>query len=218
MPSKSPSPLATINYDPNTLNTSVAAYSPPTDKDFAVSTPPIPGSVDLDTLVRVGFYDTKAGLSTWSGTVTHASSFNPKHQHQLSLSLYPDGELMSVSFNAFAENIDPREERRRQKREERQRKREEEAIAKGKEPMSKAGRAAKKKNEKKREQPMVEVVKMKPAPLPILNKPVQIDANTGKVPEPEQKTFLQKYWWAIAIFLVLQLVAGVGGGGDSGGK
>ncbi|PNS13758.1 hypothetical protein CAC42_3251 [Sphaceloma murrayae] len=58
----------------------------------------------------------------------------------------------------------------------------------------------------------VEVVQQKPGPVPALNRPVVLRAD-GKVEgaEPE-KTFLQKYWWAIGIFLVIQLVSG--GGGD----
>lgn len=212
----SPSPLATVNYDPISLNTSVAAYTPP--KDLPLTPPPNPGTLDLDGLVRIGLYDSKAGASSWNGTITHASSFNPKHQHQLSLVLTSSGQPLSVSFAAFAENIDPREERRRQKREERQRRREEEAKAKGKEPKSKAGRASAKKKEesRKKEQPLVEVTKQREGPLPVLNKPVQLNSE-GRVEQKDEKTFLQKYWWAIAIFLVLQLLT-AGGGGEGGGK
>lgn len=214
----SPAPLATINYDPSSLNSSVAAYTPP--KDLPLTPPPTPGSLDQNSLVRVGLYDPKAGTSSWRGTVTHASSFNPKHQHQLSLTLDSSGSPFSVSFTAFAEQIDEREERRRQKREERQRRREAEAKAKGKEPKSRAGRAsaAKKKDTAKREQPLVEIVPMREGPLPVLNRNVVVGSD-GKVEGGEQeKTFLQKYWWAIAIFLVLQLVAAGGGGEGGGGK
>jgi len=60
----------------------------------------------------------------------------------------------------------------------------------------------------------VEVVKMVVGPSPVLNRPVVLNAE-GKVdtgtPE-DQRSFLQKYWWAIAIFLLVQLVIGGGGG------
>ncbi|KAH7045819.1 hypothetical protein B0J12DRAFT_141963 [Macrophomina phaseolina] len=55
----------------------------------------------------------------------------------------------------------------------------------------------------------VRVEKAQPGPAPVLNKPVVLD-ESGKLAgqgEPE-KTFLQKYWWAIALFVVLQLFAG----------
>ncbi|KAF2738168.1 hypothetical protein EJ04DRAFT_509836 [Polyplosphaeria fusca] len=59
----------------------------------------------------------------------------------------------------------------------------------------------------------VEVVKRGIGPTPALNKPVVLNAD-GKVEGKEQeKTFLQKYWWAIALFLAVQLLAGGGGEG-----
>nr|OQO30661.1 hypothetical protein B0A51_01547 [Rachicladosporium sp. CCFEE 5018] len=52
----------------------------------------------------------------------------------------------------------------------------------------------------------VEVVPMRAGPAVHMNKPVVLDAE-GKLADKEpEKTFLQKYWWAIGIFLVLQLV------------
>ena len=117
-----------------------------------------------------------------------------------------------MSFHAFTSPLDPREERRRQKREERAKKREEEAIAAGKVPKSKAGRS-KKKDEKGREQPIVEITMAKQGKRPVLNTPVVVNEQ-GQVEGKEEKTFLQKYWWAIAIFLVMQLVAGGAGGGE----
>ncbi|KAF2760918.1 hypothetical protein EJ05DRAFT_497488 [Pseudovirgaria hyperparasitica] len=60
---------------------------------------------------------------------------------------------------------------------------------------------------------LVEVVKKGVGPQVHFNKPVVLNKE-GKVEgkEPE-KSFIQKYWWAIALFLLIQLVAG-GGGGD----
>jgi hypothetical protein len=56
----------------------------------------------------------------------------------------------------------------------------------------------------------VEIKKRNVGPKPILNKPIVLNAEgklEGKEPE---KSFLQKYWWALALFLVVQLVAGGG--------
>ncbi|RDI88966.1 hypothetical protein Vi05172_g1000 [Venturia inaequalis] len=59
---------------------------------------------------------------------------------------------------------------------------------------------------------LVEVMPIQPGPRPTLNKPIVLDEE-GKIATPETadtKSFLQKYWWAIALFLVLQVVAGGG--------
>ncbi|RMZ71600.1 cyclin-dependent kinase regulator pho80 [Pyrenophora seminiperda CCB06] len=57
----------------------------------------------------------------------------------------------------------------------------------------------------------VEIVKKNDGPKPVLNKPIVLNAD-GKIDGKEvEKTFLQKYWWALALFLVVQLVAGGGG-------
>ncbi|GAB7330005.1 hypothetical protein MBLNU13_g01699t1 [Cladosporium sp. NU13] len=57
----------------------------------------------------------------------------------------------------------------------------------------------------------VEVVPMKPASTIHLNKPVVLNADGKLAGQPEEKTFLQKYWWAIGLFLVFQLAMGGGG-------
>ncbi|KAF9739849.1 hypothetical protein PMIN06_004869 [Paraphaeosphaeria minitans] len=57
----------------------------------------------------------------------------------------------------------------------------------------------------------VEIVRREVGPKPVLNKPVVLNAE-GRIDSKEpEKTFIQKYWWMIAIFLVVQLVAGGGG-------
>ncbi|KAF1953640.1 hypothetical protein CC80DRAFT_142919 [Byssothecium circinans] len=54
----------------------------------------------------------------------------------------------------------------------------------------------------------VEVVKKGAGPKPVLNKPVVLNAE-GKIESKEpEKSFLQKYWWAIGLFLLVQVVAG----------
>ncbi|KAK5736739.1 hypothetical protein LTR17_007244 [Elasticomyces elasticus] len=52
----------------------------------------------------------------------------------------------------------------------------------------------------------VELLKIRPGPTPHLNKPVVVNPD-GSVPAKEpEKSFLQKYWWAIAGFMLLQVV------------
>jgi len=69
-----------------------------------------------------------------------------------------------------------------------------------------------KKADKKDEQLLVEVDRQTPGPQPHLNKPVVLNPE-GKVEgEEPEKTFLQKYWWAIGLFIVVQVV--MSGGGD----
>ena len=58
----------------------------------------------------------------------------------------------------------------------------------------------------------VEVVRQTPGPQPHLSKPVVVNPE-GKVEEGEpEKSFLQKYWWVVGLFLLMQVV--MGGGGD----
>ncbi|KAF2748073.1 hypothetical protein M011DRAFT_476702 [Sporormia fimetaria CBS 119925] len=56
----------------------------------------------------------------------------------------------------------------------------------------------------------VVIAKRGAGPQPALNKPVVLNAEgkmDGKEPE---KTFLQKYWWMIGLFFLIQIVAGGG--------
>ncbi|KAF2019733.1 hypothetical protein BU24DRAFT_489633 [Aaosphaeria arxii CBS 175.79] len=56
----------------------------------------------------------------------------------------------------------------------------------------------------------IEIVKRAAGPAPALNKPIVLNAD-GKIGEKEpEKTFLQKYWWVVGLFVVVQLVAGGG--------
>ncbi|KAF2860272.1 hypothetical protein K470DRAFT_217410 [Piedraia hortae CBS 480.64] len=59
----------------------------------------------------------------------------------------------------------------------------------------------------------IEVIPLKPGPQPVLNTPVAVKGDGSPVDgdgKDEQKTFLQKYWWVIVGFLILQVVAGGG--------
>jgi len=63
----------------------------------------------------------------------------------------------------------------------------------------------------------VKVVEEANPPMPVLNKPVVLNEG-GFVDAPlgQEKSFLQKYWWAIAIFVVINLAAA--SGPDEGSK
>ncbi|KAF2205008.1 hypothetical protein GQ43DRAFT_344654, partial [Delitschia confertaspora ATCC 74209] len=57
----------------------------------------------------------------------------------------------------------------------------------------------------------VEVVRRGAGPRPVLNKPVVLNRE-GRVEGKEvEKTFLQKYWWALLLFVAVQFLVG---GGD----
>lgn len=56
----------------------------------------------------------------------------------------------------------------------------------------------------------VEIQKKNTGPKPVLNKPIVLNAEGKLGGEEPEKTFLQKYWWAIALFLIVQLAAGGG--------
>ncbi|KAK5200745.1 hypothetical protein LTR16_005046 [Cryomyces antarcticus] len=63
-----------------------------------------------------------------------------------------------------------------------------------------------------KQEPEVEVVPVRRGPEPVLDKPVVVSED-GKVEGAvAEKTFLQKYWWALALFILVQVV--MGGGGD----
>ncbi|KAH6616656.1 hypothetical protein C7974DRAFT_416774 [Boeremia exigua] len=58
----------------------------------------------------------------------------------------------------------------------------------------------------------VEIVKRNLGPKPVLNKPIVLNAD-GKLEAKEpEKTLLQKYWWALALFVVVQLASAGGDG------
>ncbi|KAM0720568.1 hypothetical protein Q7P37_004704 [Cladosporium fusiforme] len=60
----------------------------------------------------------------------------------------------------------------------------------------------------KKDDMSVEVVPMQTGSTIHLNKPIVLNAEGKLDNKEEEKTFLQKYWWAIGLFLVFQLVMG----------
>ncbi|KAI7120851.1 hypothetical protein KC343_g18032 [Hortaea werneckii] len=54
----------------------------------------------------------------------------------------------------------------------------------------------------------VEIVPVNKGPSPALNKPIVVNQDGSMPDKVEEKSFFQKYWWAIAGFLLLQVVMG----------
>ncbi|KMP06797.1 hypothetical protein CIRG_06478 [Coccidioides immitis RMSCC 2394] len=57
----------------------------------------------------------------------------------------------------------------------------------------------------------VEIVRPTPAPTPHLNRPIVLKEDGKETEEIIEKSFIQKYWWAIPIVLFLV----IGGGGEA---
>lgn len=123
---------------------------------------PLQASLPEDDLVRVGFHDPTD--SKWRGVVTSAASFDPKYQQKLHLYLDEDNEVWHVAISTIPK------------------------------PKPTKGKMVNGKREPAQEAPqlVVEILPTVPAPSPILNKPVVLNAEgkvDGAVPE---KSLLQK--------------------------
>lgn len=123
---------------------------------------PPQGPLAVEDLVRVGFHD--PADSKWRGVVTSAASFDAKYQQKLHLHLDEDGKIWHVAISTIPK------------------------------PAPTKGQMVKGKRQPAQEAPqlVIEILPTVPAPSPILNKPVVLNAE-GKVEgkEPE-KTLLQK--------------------------
>ncbi|KAF2803766.1 uncharacterized protein BDZ99DRAFT_452848 [Mytilinidion resinicola] len=149
----SPTPLATISYDPSTASASLASYHPPT------------GAYTPSHLLRIGLFD--PATKEWKGVVTSSASFADEYLKRFTLHVDEQGEVYHVGFGTTAK------------------------IA-GSDEVE------------------IEVSTRAKGPQPSLNKPIVLNAEgklEGKEPE---KTFLQKYWWALLLFLAVQLLVGGG--------
>ncbi|KAI9717347.1 MAG: hypothetical protein M1828_007235 [Chrysothrix sp. TS-e1954] len=187
--SKSPQQLAQVSYKGDSSNATVDSYTPP------------PAPYEADNLIRVGLYDPKT--SEWRGVVTSASSFDPIYQHKLTLHVDDAvAEPYHVGFTAYAKQP-PQELAKAKRKAERSASRAARSSQAGK-PTDVPIKGAKKTDED--EQPLLVVIERPvPGPTPHLNKPVVLSPD-GKAPEAEpEKSFIQKYWWVLAAFLVLQV-------------
>jgi len=113
-------------------------------------------------LVRVGFHD--SADSKWRGVVTSAASFDPQYQQKLHLHLDEDGKVWHIAISTIPK------------------------------PAPTKGQMVNGKRQPAQEAPqlVVEILPNMPAPSPILNRPIVLNAQ-GKVEgkEPE-KSLLQK--------------------------
>ncbi|KAH0126111.1 hypothetical protein KCU67_g17495, partial [Aureobasidium melanogenum] len=57
----------------------------------------------------------------------------------------------------------------------------------------------------------VEIVPLRQGPQVAFDKPIVVNQQGEQEDKEPEKTFLQKYWWAIGLFLLVQVVMG---GGD----
>jgi hypothetical protein len=164
------------------------SYNSETATVLSYKVPALPAGEEI---VRIGFHHPKTG--SWSGIATAASNFADGKDKTLQLLLNEQGDVYHIGFKS------------------------------SKLPSSSKGGS-------KKDDMSVEVVPMKAGATVHLNKPILLTAE-GKVEgQPEEKTFLQKYvqirsildihddadsinryWWAIGLFLVFQVAMGGGG-------
>ncbi|OCL11305.1 hypothetical protein AOQ84DRAFT_287525 [Glonium stellatum] len=121
--------------------------------------------------------------SEWKGVVASAASFANEYQKKLILHVDETGDVYHVGL-----------------------------ATSGRSKTSLNGDSKGKGTGVKMEEIDIEVVERTQASQPALNKPIVLNSEgrlEGKEPE---KTFLQKYWWVLALFLLVQFVSA---GGDS---
>jgi len=143
-----------------------------------------------DELVRIGVYD--GPLDSWRGSATSSNFFGDKVDRQIAIYIDESGVPYHIGA-ASADVPDPAKQPKTKKK-------------KGdkKEKVDKA-----KKLEWRNGETTIEVVRSTAAPFPTLNKPIVV-SEEGLPPMPlaQEKSFLQKYWWAIALFLLLNVIMG----------
>lgn len=136
-------------------------------------TPPSVAQSDHE-LVRIGLFD--RSTKAWTGTATSSLSFGPDFDRTITLHVASPTtpELTRVGFGA-AKVPEPKKLTKKERAQ-----------------YKKEGKSTKK-QPKREGETKVEVVMPAPAPVPHLNKPVQLNLD-GKVPvkEEDQKSFLQK--------------------------
>jgi hypothetical protein len=165
------------------------SYNSETATVLSYKVPALPAG---DEIVRIGFHHPSTG--SWSGIATAASNFADGKDKKLQLLLNEQGDVYHIGFKSLDL------------------------------PSSSKGGS-------KKDDMSVEVVPMKAGSTVHLNKPVLLNAEGKLDGAPEEKTFLQKYvqrpsllqkindntdyinryWWAIGLFLVFQVAMGGGG-------
>lgn len=202
----SPQPLATVDYDPKTLEYVLSSWTPPS----------------LDTLQSTTQESTSAPLlrvllPNGGATVTSLGSFDAKLSQDIDIwiSLENGGEVITASVRSITPPPLSKEEERLRQKEERLRKRGKTIPSSKPKPKSKSKKAKDASLSEVATGPVVRVNLLPVAygPTPKLNsrKPPQVDAEGREiVPEEQQeKTFFQKYWY---IFLAVAFILMSGGG------
>jgi hypothetical protein len=193
-----PQPLASIKYWPDHLNATLTSWTPPKPPSVSSSS-----AVDASTgLIQIGLTGGAdgGGADDWTGVATSVHSLAPEHLKAITLHLDDTNNVFSVGFSASSPPDSSSFSSSDYDR---------------KHDNSKASKQNQKQKGRSAEANVViEVVRPAAGPEPVLNRPVVLTPD-GKVPGKEEgeKTFLQKYWWAIALFVLVQVMAG--GGGDS---
>ncbi|KAJ9651714.1 hypothetical protein H2198_009026 [Neophaeococcomyces mojaviensis] len=201
----SATPLATVNYDPRTLNYVLASWTPPS-LDSLKSTSSEPTSAPLLRIL----------LPNGSATVASLSAFDNKLSQDINIWLSQENdEVVSASVISITPPPLTKEQELQQQKEERLKKRGKAVPSTKPKPKSK-----KTKTQDVAVAPAGPVVRVNllvanDGVKPKLNsrKPVQVDAEGQEVvPEEQQeKSFFQKYWY-ILLAVAFVLMSSSGGG------
>lgn len=201
-------PLATVNYDPQSLDYVLASWTPPS-LDSLKSTSKEPTSAPLIRVLLPG----------GGATIASLDSFDPKLSQNIDIWISRDtGEPVSASVGSITPPPLSQEEELQRQKEERLRKRGKAVPSSKPKPKSKSKKAQEALVPEKQAGPVVRVnlllTGQGPAPKLISRKPPQVDAEGREVVEEEQpeKTFFQKYWF---VFLGLAFLMMTSGGGGS---
>ncbi|EEH19654.1 hypothetical protein PABG_01913 [Paracoccidioides brasiliensis Pb03] len=181
-PSK-PSRLAKISYNPTTLRSTIDSYTPPQ---------PVNTNGNLDRqadLLRIGLYITSINDNSptkkdkqWVGTLCSPSIF-ANTQQTLTLHLDHNNHVYHASISSSATPPVAH------------------ASSTGAEKSKE--KTTSKAKEADSELLKVEFVRLTPSPKPHLNRPVVLNADGHTPEEVVEKTFLQRYWWVLAIIGLL---------------
>lgn len=203
-------PLATVEYDPRTLESVLASWTPPS-VDSLQSTSQEPTSSPLLRIL----------LPSGSTTVAGLAAFDTKLSQDIDIwiSLENGGEVVSASVRSTTPPPLSAEEELQRQKEERLRKRGKAVPSPKSKPKPKPKSTSKKVKEavvevKGGPVTRVNILPVGYGPTPKLNTraPPQLDAEGREiVPEEQQeKSFFQKYWY---ILLAIAFVLMSGGGG-----
>lgn len=207
----SPQHLATVDYDPKTLEGVLASWTPPL-ADSLQSVSKEPTSSPLLRIILPNGSTTVAGLGAFDS--------NLSQDIDIWISLEDGGEVVSASIRSSTPPPFSKEEERQRQKEERLRKRGKTVPTTKAKPKPKPKSAAKKAKDaivpevKGGPVTRINILPIGHGPSPKLNSraPPQVDAEGREVvPEEQQeKTFFQKYWY---VLLGLAFVLMSGGGG-----